>query len=84
MMRVIGQFDLWDDLDEELMKGLGNLGASVGLEHDHEMDEDSETEDPMQTQANELSNVDKLVQLSRNMVELAGVRRDLKRARDSD
>jgi hypothetical protein len=84
MHRVIGEFDLWDELDEELMNRLGNLGASVGLEHDHEMDEDSETEDPMQTQANELSNVDKLVQLSRNMVELAGVRRDLKRARDSD
>jgi hypothetical protein len=84
MMRVIGQFDLWDDLDEELMKGLGNLGASVGLEHDHELDEDSDAEDPMVTQANELSNIDSIVQLSHNMVELAGVRRDLKRARDSD
>ena len=84
MHRLIGEFDLWEELDEELMNRFGNLGASVGLEHDHEMDEDSETEDPMQTQANELSNVDKLVQLSRNMVELAEVRRGLKRGRGSD
>ena len=66
------------------MNRLGNLGASVGLEHDHELDEDSETEDPMVTQANELSNIDSIVQLSRNLVELAEVRRGLKRTRDSD
>ena len=84
MHRVIGEFDLWNELDEELMNRLGNLGASVGLEHDHELDEDSDAEDPMVTQANELSNIDSIVQLSHNMVELAGVRRDLKRARDSD
>ncbi len=84
MLRVIGQFDLWDDLDEELMKRLGNLGASVEMEHDDEMDEGSDAEDPMVTQANELSNVDNLVQLSRNMVELAENRRGLKRTRDSD
>ena len=84
MHRVIGEFDLWDELDEELMERLGNLGASVGLEHDHEMDEDSDAEDPMVTQANELSNVDSLVQLSRNMVELAETRRGLKRGRGSD
>ena len=84
MHRVIGEFDLWDELDEELMERLGNLGASVGLEHDHEMDEDSDAEDPMVTQANELSNVDNLVQLSRNMVELAETRRGLKRGRGSD
>jgi len=84
MHRVIGEFDLWDELDEELMNRFGNLGASVGLEHDHEMDEDSDAEDPMVTQANELSNVDNLVQLSRNMVELAETRRGLKRGRGSD
>jgi hypothetical protein len=49
-----------------------------------EMDEGSDGEDPMVTQANELSNIDSIVQLSHNMVELAGVRRDLKRARGSD
>jgi nucleotide-binding universal stress UspA family protein len=49
-----------------------------------EMDEGSDEEDPMVTQANELSNIDSIVQLSHNMVELAGVRRDLKRARGSD
>ena len=38
----------------------------------------------MVTQANELSNIDSIVQLSHNMVELAGVRRDLKRVRGSD
>ena len=51
---------------------------------DFDMDEDSDAEDPMVTQANELSNVNDLVQLSRNMVELAGVRRGLKRGRGSD
>jgi len=84
MHRVIGEFDLWNELDEELMNRLGNLGASVGLEHDHELDEDSDAEDPMVTQANELSNIDSIVQLSHNMVELAGVRRGLKRGRGSD
>ena len=48
------------------------------------MDEGSDTEDPMVTQANELSNIDSIVQMSRNMVELAEVRRDLKRTRGSD
>ena len=81
---VIVRNDLWDELDEELMDGLGNLGASVGLAHDHELDEDSETEDPMVTQANELSNIDSIVQLSHNLVELAEVRRGLKRTRDGD
>jgi len=36
------------------------------------------------TQANELSNVDNLIQLSRKMVELAENRRGLKRTRGSD
>ena len=49
-----------------------------------EMDEGSDGEDPMVTQANELSNIDSIVQLSRNLVELAEVRRGLKRTRDSD
>ena len=84
MKSVIARNDLWEELDEKLMDRLGNLGASVGLDHDHELDEDSETEDPMVTQANELSNIDSIVQLSRNMVELAEVRRGLKRTRDSD
>ena len=48
------------------------------------MDQGSDGEDPMQIQANELSNVDNLVQLSRNMVELTEVRRGLKRGRGSD
>ena len=84
MTSVIARNDLWEELDEELMDRLGNLGASVGLDHNHELDEDSETEDPMVTQANELSNIDSIVQLSRNLVELAEVRRGLKLTRGSD
>ena len=82
--KVIDRNDLWGELDDELMDRLGNLGASVGLEYHHEMDEGSDAEDPMVTQANELSNVDNIVQMSRNMVELAEVRRGLKRTRGSD
>ena len=41
-------------------------------------------EDPMETQANELSNIDNIVQLSRNMVELTEIRSGLKRARGSN
>ena len=84
VMDVIGEFDLWAELDERLMGQLGNLGASVGLDHDHEMDEDSDAEDPMATQANELSNIDNIVRLSHNMVELAEARRSQKRARGSE
>ncbi len=85
MMRLIEDSGLTEELDEELMDRLGNLGASVGLDHhDHEMDEDSDAEDPMVTQANELSAVSDIVQLSRNMIELGEIRRSQKRARDGD
>ena len=71
---------LEDDLEVAMEEG----GYPDRVRDDAEMDERSDAEDPMVTQANELSNIDSIVQLSHNMVELAGVRRGLKRARDSD
>ena len=79
MHQVISDFALERTLERRLAAE-GDLTIAV----DDTMDEDSDAEDPMVTQANDLSNIDSIVQLSHNLVELAGVRRDLKRARDSD
>jgi hypothetical protein len=85
MQSVINENDLWEELDDELQDTFGLRSAALSvLETDSEMDEGSDTEDPMVAQANELSNIDSIVQMSRNMVELAEVRRDLKRTRGSD
>jgi len=54
------------------------------LDSDSEMDEGSDAEDPMVTQATEIRAVSDIVQLSRNMVDLAELRRGQKRTRDSD
>ena len=69
---------------DEVEEALEEEGYPERVWEHAEMDEGSDEEDPMVTQANELSNIDSIVQLSHNMVELAGVRRDLKRARGSD
>ena len=87
-MRIMEE--LIDDhgLEDELEVAMDEDGCPDYDPFDHDfdfdMDEGSDAEDPMVTQANELSNVNDLVQLSRNMVELAGVRRGLKRGRGSD
>ena len=87
-MRIMEE--LIDDhgLEDELEVAMDEDGCPdydpFDPDFDFDMDEDSDAEDPMVTQANELSNVNDLVQLSRNMVELAGVRRGLKRGRGSD
>ena len=87
-MRIMEE--LIDDhgLEDELEVAMDEDGCPDYDPFDHDfdfdMDEGSDAEDPMVTQANELSNIDSIVQLSHNMVELAGVRRDLKRARDND
>jgi hypothetical protein len=82
MWSVISEYELEDELIEA-WDPLQDTSLAI-LDSDSEMDQGSDEEDPMQTQANELSNVDKLVQLSRNMVELAEVRRDSNRARGSN
>lgn len=79
MHQVLSEYNLVDVLARR-MADLGDL--TIGA--DDTMEEDSDAEDPMVTQATELSTIDNLVQLSRNMVELAGVRRGQKRARESD
>jgi len=85
-MRVLERLIVDNGLVDELEVAMEEDGCP---DHDpfapnDEMDEGSDEEDPMVTQANELSNIDSIVQLSHNMVELAEVRRGLKRARDSD
>ncbi len=84
MQQLIIDNDLEDDLHELTGEFPGDLDDPFDLALDVQMDEGSDAEDPMVTQANELSNVDNLVQLSRNMVELAETRRGQKRARGSD
>ena len=82
--------ELIDDhgLEDELEVAMDEDGCPdydpFDPDFDFDMDEGSDAEDPMVTQANELSNIDSIVQLSHNMVELAGVRRGLKRGRGSD
>ena len=85
-MRVLERLIVDNGLVDELEVAMEEDGCP---DHDPfapnaEMDEGSDAEDPMQTQAIELNNIDSIVKLSHNMVELAGVRRDLKRARGSD
>ena len=84
MQQLIIDHDLEDDLHELTGEYPGDLDDPFDLALDVQMDEGSDTEDPMVTQANELSNIDNIVQMSRNMVELAEVRRGLKRTRGSD
>jgi hypothetical protein len=85
-MRVLERLIVDNGLVDELEVAMEEDGCP---DHDPfalnvEMDEGSDAEDPMQTQAIEMNNIDSIVKLSHNMVELAGVRRDLKRARGSD
>ena len=84
MQQLIIDHDLEDDLHELTGEYPGDLDDPFDLALDVQMDEGSDTEDPMVTQANELSNIDNIVQLSRNMVELAEARRGQKRTRGSD
>ena len=85
-MRIMEE--LIDDhgLEDELEEAMEEDGCPDHdpFDLDAQMDEGSDAEDPMETQANELSNIDSIVQMSRNMVELAEVRRDSKRARGSN
>ena len=83
-MRVLWQKIIDRGLEYELEDAMEEDGYPAPLLDHFEMDEGSDTEDPMVTQANELSNIDNIVQMSRNMVELAEVRRGLKRTRGSD
>jgi len=83
-MRVLERLIVDNGLEDELEEAMEEDGYPDRVWDDAEMDERSDAEDPMVTQANELSNIDSIVQLSRNMVELTQVRRGLKRARDSD
>ena len=84
MQTVINDNGLWGALDEELETPLGLRGQLAILDSDPEMDEGSDVEDPMVTQANEIGAVSDIVQLSRIMVELAEIRRGQKRARSED
>jgi len=86
-MRVMEQLIIDNGLEDDLHDAMEDeLGSSdpYCLGTDGEMDEGSDREDPMVTQANEISAVSDIVQLSRNMVELAELRRGQKRTRDSD
>ena len=82
MWTVINENELEVDL-EEALEDDGNTSFAM-LDSDSEMDEGSDAEDPMVTQVNETRAVSDIVQLSRNMVELAELRRGQKRTRDSD
>ena len=85
-MRVMWQVIVACGFEGELDEAMEEDGCPDHhrLDPDAQMDEGSDTEDPMVTQANELSNIDNIVQLSRNMVDLAETRRGLKRTRGSD
>jgi len=85
-MRVMWQVIVASGLEDELDEAMEEDGCPDHhrLDPDVRMDEGSDAEDPMATQANELSNIDNIVQMSRNMVELAETRRDMKRTRGSD
>ena len=79
MRQVISDYALQGVLERRLA-----LEGDLAIAADYTMDEDSDAEDPMVTQVNDISNLDNIVQLSRNMVELAETRRGLKRGRGSD
>jgi hypothetical protein len=85
-MRVMWQVIMACGLEDELEEAMEEDGCPdhYRLDPHYAMDEGSDADDPMVTQANELSNIDNIVQMSRNMVELAEVRRGLKRGRGSD
>ena len=83
MQQLIADNGLEDELHDAMEDELGSPDR-YWLGIDSEMDEGSDREDPMATQAKEISTVNNIVQLSRNMVELAAARRDLKQTRDSD
>ena len=84
MEQLIIDNGLADDLYELTGEFPGDLDPSIDLAMHVQLDEGSDREDPMATQAKEISTVDNIVKLSRNMVELAAARRDLKQTRDSD
>jgi len=85
LMRAMWTVIIENELEEELetWDGMRNTSLAI-LDSDSEMDEGSDAEDPMVTQANEIRAVSDIVQLSRNMVELAELRRGQKRTRDSN
>ena len=83
-MRVMWEVIMACGFADEVEDAMEEEGYSDRVWEHAEMDERSDEEDPMVTQANELSNIDSIVQMSRNLVELAEVRRGLKRTRDSD
>ena len=83
-MRIMEHLIVGNGLEDDLEVAMEEGGYPDRVRDDAEMDERSDAEDPMVTQANDLSNIDSIVQLSHNLVELAGVRRDLKRVRGSD
>jgi hypothetical protein len=84
-MRAMWTVIIENELEEELetWDGMRNTSLAI-LDSDSEMDEGSDAEDPMVTQAGEIRAVSDIVQLSRNMVDLAELRRGQKRTRDSD
>ena len=82
MEKVIENNFLGEEFENLAMAQFGDPGTV--LDTDSEMDEGSDAEDPMVTQASEISTVDNIVQLSCNMVDLAEARRDLKRTRSED
>jgi hypothetical protein len=83
-MRAMEHLIVGNGLEDELEVAMEEGGYPDRVWDDAEMDEESDAEDPMVTQANEISSINSIVQLSHNMVELAGVRRGLKRGRGSD
>ena len=83
VMRIMEEVIEEHALDRLLKRRLESAG-DLTIATDDTMDEGSDAEDPMVTQANEISNIDSIVQMSRNMVDLAEARRGLKRARDTD
>ena len=83
-MRLMWQVIMACGFEDEVEEAMEEDGYPDRVWDDAEMDERSDAEGPMVTQANELSNIDSIVQLSRNMVELTQVRRGLKRARGSN
>ena len=85
LMRAMWTVIIENELEEDLetWDGMRNTSLAI-LDSDSEMDEGSDAEDPMVTQAGEIRAVSDIVQLSRNMVDLAELRRGQKRTRDSD
>ena len=91
MEQLIIDNGLENDLYDLIGEVPWDLDPSIDLAMHPQMDEGSDREDPMVTQANqivtqanEISTVNNIVQLSRNMVELAAARRDLKQTRSED